>query len=312
MDTAPPELALTKLKQVDRVQCTSRDQFHTEIRSLGHPVVLERLTSHWPSVQSAAKSSESLVDLLLQYDTGRTVEALFGPPEIQGRFFYSTDMKSLNFTRRKVPFGAAVKGILGQATDTTGATVYLESLPVSEHIPGYAQDHSLPLLDSTVDPRIWIGNQLTVQTHFDLQENIACCVSGRRRFTLFPPDQTVNLYPGPFEFTLSGPPVSMVDLDAPDLTRFPRFPNALSQALVAELEPGDAIYIPYAWWHQVESLSPFNVLVNYCGTRLETHMDRLSTPYSMRSWLCATFPMTRKKPGSPFLTPMSSRRRATR
>ena len=32
---------------------------------------------------------------------------------------------------------------------------------------------------------------------------------------------------------------------------------------MAELEPGDALYIPYYWFHHVESLEPFNVLVNY-------------------------------------------------
>jgi hypothetical protein len=88
-------------------------------------------------------------------------------------------------------------------------------------------------------------------------------VAGRRRFTLFPPDQLSNLYAGPFDFTLSGPPVSMVDLRNPDLDRYPRFAQALEQAQVAELGPGDALYIPYFWWHHVESLESFNVLVNY-------------------------------------------------
>ncbi len=29
------------------------------------------------------------------------------------------------------------------------------------------------------------------------------------------------------------------------------------------MEPGDAIFLPSLWWHQVQSLSPFNVLINY-------------------------------------------------
>ena len=55
----------------------------------------------------------------------------------------------------------------------------------------------------------------------------------------------------------------MVDLRNPDFDRFPRFREALKTAQVAELEPGDAIFIPSMWWHHVEALAPFNVLVNY-------------------------------------------------
>jgi hypothetical protein len=55
----------------------------------------------------------------------------------------------------------------------------------------------------------------------------------------------------------------MVDVGAPDLARFPRFANAMDAALVADLEPGDAIYIPSLWWHDVSAHGPLNVLVNY-------------------------------------------------
>jgi len=55
----------------------------------------------------------------------------------------------------------------------------------------------------------------------------------------------------------------MVDLHDPDFARFPHFREALKVARIAELEPGDAIFIPSMWWHHVEALEPFNVLVNY-------------------------------------------------
>ena len=55
-----------------------------------------------------------------------------------------------------------------------------------------------------------------------------------------------NLYPGPLENTPAGAVVSMVDFDDPDLERFPRFPQAMAEAWVADLEPGDAIYITFA------------------------------------------------------------------
>jgi hypothetical protein len=55
----------------------------------------------------------------------------------------------------------------------------------------------------------------------------------------------------------------MVSLRNPDLERFPRFAAALAASQSAELGPGDALFIPFGWWHHVESLTPFNVLVNY-------------------------------------------------
>jgi len=32
---------------------------------------------------------------------------------------------------------------------------------------------------------------------------------------------------------------------------------------IAEVEPGDAVFIPNMWWHNVESLDQINLLVNY-------------------------------------------------
>jgi hypothetical protein len=80
---------------------------------------------------------------------------------------------------------------------------------------------------------------------------------------LFPPEQVENLYVGPLEFTPQGVPISLVDIFNPDLARYPRFSRALEAAQIAELEAGDAIFIPYMWWHSVRSLAPFNILMNY-------------------------------------------------
>ena len=55
----------------------------------------------------------------------------------------------------------------------------------------------------------------------------------------------------------------MVDPHHPDLERYPRFAEAMKTAEWAELEPGDAIYIPYHWWHGVDSLDPVNLFINY-------------------------------------------------
>ena len=84
-----------------------------------------------------------------------------------------------------------------------------------------------------------------------------------RRFTLFPRDQFRNLHLGPVDNTPAGRAVSMVDFHNPDLARHPRFAEAMAHGQMVEMAPGDALYIPALWWHHVEGLDDFNVLVNY-------------------------------------------------
>ena len=57
------------------------------------------------------------------------------------------------------------------------------------------------------------------------------------------------------------------------LERFPRYSEALKAAEVAELGPGDAVYIPALWWHNVEALEDFNVLVNYWWRDVPDYFD---------------------------------------
>lgn len=238
-------------------------QFHAEVVPENRPVVMRGLAARWPAVVEGGKSAGALRDYLMKFDSGRPVNAMIGDAAMQGRFFYRDDMRGFNFERRPLPLRQALDGLLAGIETQSSPATYVESTPIPEYLPGFNAENTLALLPPTVAPRIWIGNQVTAQTHFDLKDNIACVVAGRRRFTLFPPDQLPNLYVGPFDFTLSGPPVSMVSLYEPDFERYPKFREALAHAQTAELGPGDALFIPYFWWHHVQSLERFNVLVNY-------------------------------------------------
>ena len=153
----------------------------------------------------------------------------------------------------------------------------------------------MSLLDNDVAPRIWLGNRATIATHFDSNHNIACVVSGSRRFTVFPPEQVGNLYIGPLLRTPGGSPISMVDLREPDLSSFPRFEEALESAQEATLEPGDAIFIPILWWHGVQALGPLNILVNYWWNDDESEHDKpfLSLLHSML--LLSRLPATQRE-----------------
>jgi hypothetical protein len=237
--------------------------FRERIFPGNRPAVLRGVVAAWPAVAASLKSAQAMADYLLGLEQGGPLPLITAPPAIKGRFFYREDMQSANFERRPVPLSAGLHALLTHLTDPNPPAIFMESAPLPDCLPTFARFQKLDLLDASIVPRIWIGNAVTVQTHYDFYSNIACVVAGRRRFTLFPPEQLPNLYPGPMDVTLAGVPVSMVRLEEPDYARYPRFRLALEHAQVAELEPGDALFIPYAWWHRVESLAAFNVLVNY-------------------------------------------------
>ncbi len=237
--------------------------FKSDILPRNEPAVLKGLLRNWPAVQAGLTSNRALCDYLKKFDGGRPVETLVGAPSIAGRFFYTGDLSSVNFQRRSERISSTLETLLAHADDADPPAIFIQSASIPENLPKFSSENVMDLADPSATPRIWVGNSITVTTHYDISDNIACVVGGRRRFTLFPPDQIRNLYVGPIHFTLAGQPVSMVSLEQPDLIRYPRFAQALATAQTAELEAGDALFIPYLWWHHVKSLETFNVLVNY-------------------------------------------------
>jgi hypothetical protein len=227
------------------------------------PAILRGLVADWPAVQAARESTPAAAAYLARLDAGRDVDAVLTPPEARGRIFYNADLSGFNFLRNRLPLTRVIEQALRYAAFDTAPAVAVQSALLDECLPGFAAANPLPLLDAAVRPRIWLGTAITTPAHFDESDNVACVVAGRRRFTLFPPEQVRNLYIGPLDHTPTATPISLVDFAAPDRAAHPRFDEALAHAQVGELEPGDAVFIPTLWWHHVESLAPFNVLVNY-------------------------------------------------
>jgi hypothetical protein len=261
------------LAQTHEWHHVSREIFQAEIVPLYRPAIIRGYFKNWPALTKQAESVFALADYIKSFDQGKNVVTYCGDPSIQGRFFYQNDMQGFNFERIAEKFGDAIERILSHLDNPNPPAVYSGAISITENIPGFAQENRCDIAGKTAVARIWMGNAATVSTHYDMLDNIVGVVSGRRRFTLFPPEQLKNLYVGPIDFTLSGQPVSMVDLKNPDFTEYPRFKDALAAAEVAELEPGDALFIPKLWWHHVESLDRFNMIVNYWWNNTELGAD---------------------------------------
>lgn len=233
------------------------------IYSLTEPTVLRGLVSNWPLVKQSLISNNSVVDYITKSYNGEPVTAFMAKPESNGRIFYNDKLDGFNFVQSKVYLDDALNKIIKISEHLNPPTYYLGSLETKTCLNKLAQENHLTLNYSDARQSIWLGNRSVIAPHYDFPDNLACCVIGERKFTLFPPEQQSNLYVGPIDFTPAGQPISMVNIQQPDLNRYPKFEKAMQSARTATLQPGDAIFIPSMWWHSVESLSTLNGLVNY-------------------------------------------------
>jgi hypothetical protein len=242
-----------------------RNRFEREIVPAGRPAVLRGLCSGWTAVVRAREEEESLAAYLGACAADEPFEAWFGPPEIEGRFGYTPDFTGFNHDRRLATVSQLLDLLLRQRGHDRPYSMYAGAIPIRRHLPGLFAEIPMPLLDPAREMLVslWLGNRTRTAAHWDLPQNLACVIAGRRRFTLFPTDQIHNLYVGPLDFTLAGQPTSLVDLDRPDFERHPRFREALEAAETAELGPGDALYLPSLWWHGVASLDELAAMVNF-------------------------------------------------
>lgn len=285
-------------KRTLAVQCSPGElpaDFAEVIAAASSPLILRGLVRDWPLTQLSIDSPEAVsakacVDYLLGFYNGRPTQIYQGAAGQRGRYFYNDTVTALNYDTALGQVDAVLKQLLEAMAlpdPAEAPSVYIASNLLQSHFPGLEDSHSIRLPAQASGPMqgqllndgrtnsmsagsvsadrvsIWLGNQSLAACHYDASDNLACCVRGARRFTLFPPEQVANLYPGPLEPTPGGQAISMVDFAAPDLALYPNFPKALAAGEIADLAPGDALYLPSMWWHQVEAPGPFNILINH-------------------------------------------------
>jgi hypothetical protein len=237
------------------------------------PVVLRGLAADWPLVQAGRESPQAATAYLRRFYRDATVQALLGLPEIEGRFFYNETLDGFNFRPVRIRLDTVLDEIARHRHDEKPPAIYVGSTTVDTCLPGFRAENDLGMGERQPLVSVWLGNRSRIAAHHDLPDNLACVAVGHRRFTLFPPGELGNLYVGPLDFTPAGQAISLVDFVHPDFERFPKFRQALRNAQVAQLGPGDAIFIPSMWWHHIEALDALNVLVNYWWRQSPAYMD---------------------------------------
>jgi hypothetical protein len=233
---------------VPRVEGLSEDELKRRYLKASRPVVNVGGASGWPAVAWTpealrAKAGASMVL------THRSDTAYFGLDETSGGPKYKEQEMTLD-------------AFVSLALDPPGEGLryYLQRASITDRLPGLMADLRMP---GGVDPakiyllNLWFGPGGNVtRLHYDVPNNFLVHFYGRKRITMFAPGDTARLYP----FRTKAYNMSQVNIDQPDCDHFPKLVGA--QPYCAEIGPGDMLYIPPFWWHQVYSLD-IGISVNY-------------------------------------------------
>jgi hypothetical protein len=219
----------------------SPEEFRATYVHGSRPVVIEGGISAWPAM--GAWTPESLAakvgarEIMVQ----SSPTGIFGLDPVRGGPRYAEVDTTL---------GDYVERLMEAEGDTR---YYVQRINIPEKLPELMEDIALP---DYVDAglvyliNLWLGPAGNVTTlHYDTPNNFLAQISGRKRLKMFAPSDTPRLYP----CRSKAYNMSQVNLEAPDLGRFPRF--AGTRPYETEIGPGDLLFIPTFWWHQVYSLT---------------------------------------------------------
>ena len=221
---------LSRVPEVDQVDAAT---FQTEYKRPARPVIIRRLTESWPAREKWTVEH-------LKQRAGEVVVPLYDSQP-------SRDHKHQHAPAARMPLGEYMELLENGEND-----LRLFFFNFFNTIPDLTEDFQYPELGLKFFRKLPVlfmgGKGSRVQLHFDidLADILLCHFGGPKRVMLFAPGQTPWLYRVPFSFS------ALFDarVDKPDYEKHPALRQVEGQ--VAELEHGDALYIPPGWWHFVE------------------------------------------------------------
>jgi len=224
---------------VEKRSCPSREEFVERYVHGCRPVVLTDVARDWPAMKrwSPEDLKHRFGHLVVEIQDGRNADPKYEENKLEHR--------------RMVPLGGFVDRVMaGGPTNDYYMTANNEALRRPEFAPLMADIGSLPPACDRSElanrSSFWFGPAGTLTPlHHDTIMLFHTQVVGRKRWRLVSPLETPKLYNYNNVF-------SPIDLDNPDLNRYPLF----SQVTVLDVvvEPGETAFLPLAWWHQVTSM----------------------------------------------------------
>ncbi|KAM7007432.1 LOW QUALITY PROTEIN: bifunctional peptidase and arginyl-hydroxylase JMJD5 [Passerculus sandwichensis] len=232
----PPPCAARHEELIPRLRCPSLEHFRDNYLLPQRPVVLEGVMDHWPCMKKWS------VDYFCQVAGCRTV-----PVELGARYTDEEWSQQL----------MTVSDFISQYIMDENNVGYLAQHQLFDQIPELKEDISIPDYcclgegeEDDITINAWFGPGGTVSPlHQDPQQNFLAQVLGRKYIRLYSPQDSENLYPHESQILHN---TSQVDVEDPDLVKFPNFTKAAFQSCI--LMPGQILFIPVKYWHYVRSL----------------------------------------------------------
>ncbi|MCH9665134.1 MAG: cupin-like domain-containing protein [Gammaproteobacteria bacterium] len=244
---------------IDRICNLSPEEFHQKYYVTNRPVVITDLLNDWPALRkwSPTYLRNRFENVLVKVQTNRK------PNPVYEVFLKGHDTE--------VKFGDFMDTIdVAKPTNEYYLTANDGLLSIPDMRSLFDDFHPFPKYLTSAQTHqkqfIWIGPSGVVSPlHRDRLNVLMTQVVGRKRVKLIHSAALPLIYN--FESFFSA-----VDVDCPDLNRYPKFAKA--EILEVELEPGDALLIPVGWWHHVRALE-FSINVSFTNFAFPNDFENL-------------------------------------
>jgi hypothetical protein len=237
-----------------RITAPSPSHFVERYVKPGNPVIIQGMIDDWRAF------SLWTTDYLLDMVGSRRVVTQTSPT---GLFGLHPERGGPRYEEREIEFRAFVEQT--RSSEPRDTRLYMQRLSIPDVLPELMTDVVLPPYvkqNQVYLLNLWFGPAGNVtQLHYDMPNNFLAQIRGRKRIVLFAPSQTSRLYP----YRTKAYNMSQVNIDQPDIDRYPYFSQARSVEFI--LEAGELLFLPSFWWHQVYSLES-GISVNIWWTPL--------------------------------------------
>ncbi len=250
------------MKEIDFNVAVERAKIIKSLEVAAEPAILRGFARSLPMYSHFLSNAAGLLSHIEKSCNSTKLVMLESATQFHGLIGYRETQSRLSFDRVRVNTSTFFDRLRRSMTADIAPTMSLQSTRVDDFFYDLLPEVNLDVWPEVV-PRLWIGNQTRVPAHIDDAHNIAVNIVGTRVFRLLPPSCLSELYVGSVEYTPSGAAISLLDLAEIDCKAFPRAASLESKLLTVTLNPGDAIYIPPLWWHQVNAQANLNILLNY-------------------------------------------------